>query len=145
MSRHSSWTIAILTEAQLYEHLIHGSHILHHQAVVDAYGHLSARHPDDPTIFIMSGSMAPGTVSSPADLIHYHVENSEPVDPNAKKGFQERFIHSEIYKKYPEVMSVVHSHSENVLPFAMGSVEMKPCFHIAGFLGKLRVFVVRTS
>ena len=74
-------------------------------------------------------------MSSAKDLIEYHVTDSSPVDPNAGKGFLERFIHSEIYKRFPEVNCVVHGHSEAVLPFVVGTVEMKPTFHIAGFLG----------
>lgn len=57
------------------------------------------------------------------------------VDPSSKKGYQERFIHSEIYKKFPNINSVVHSHSDAVLPYTMSGVPMKPTFHIAGFLG----------
>jgi len=117
--------------------LISANHILHHNKVVDAYGHVSLRHPSDPTIFIMSGDKAPALVSSPIDLIQYYISDSSPVDPKAKKGYQERFIHSEIYKRYPHINSVVHSHSEAVLPFTMNGVPMKPAFHIAGFLGRL--------
>jgi ribulose-5-phosphate 4-epimerase/fuculose-1-phosphate aldolase len=83
----------------------------------------------------MSADSAPALVSSPSDLVHYRVADSSPVEPGAKKGYQERFIHSEIYKRFPEVNSVVHSHSEAVLPYTMSGVPMKPAFHIAGFLG----------
>jgi ribulose-5-phosphate 4-epimerase/fuculose-1-phosphate aldolase len=83
----------------------------------------------------MSGDRAPALVSSHSDLIKYHVSNGSPVDPRANKGYQERFIHSEIYKRFPEVNSVIHSHSEAVLPYTMNGVAMKPTFHIAGFLG----------
>jgi len=84
----------------------------------------------------MSGDRAPALVSSPSDLIEYYVEDASPVDPNAKKGYQERFIHSEIYKRFPHITSVIHSHSEAVLPYTMSGVPMKPTFHISGFLGK---------
>jgi ribulose-5-phosphate 4-epimerase/fuculose-1-phosphate aldolase len=83
----------------------------------------------------MSGDRAPALVSSHSDLIKYHVSDGSPVDPRSKKGYQERFIHSEIYKRFPEVNSVIHSHSEAVLPYTMNGVAMKPTFHIAGFLG----------
>ncbi len=83
----------------------------------------------------MSGDRPPALVSSFSDLIQYHVSDSSPVDSQAKKGYQERFIHSEIYKRFPTVNSVVHSHSEAVLPYTMSGVAMKPTFHIAGFLG----------
>jgi ribulose-5-phosphate 4-epimerase/fuculose-1-phosphate aldolase len=83
----------------------------------------------------MSGDRAPALVSSHSDLIKYHVSDSNPVDPQSKKGYQERFIHSEIYKRFPEINSIIHSHSEAVLPYTMNGVAMKPIFHIAGFLG----------
>lgn len=122
--------------SQHHTTLITANHILHYNKVVDAYGHISFRDPSDASIFIMSGDKAPALVASPADLIQYWVKDSSPVDPKAKKGYQERFIHSEIYKRFSEINSVVHSHSETVLPYTMSGVPMKPAFHIAGFLGK---------
>lgn len=76
--------------AALHRKFIDGNHILHHTQVLDAYGHLSVRHPFDPQVFIMSRSMAPGTLSGPDDLIEYHVHNAEPLDPSAGQGFSER-------------------------------------------------------
>ena len=35
--------------------------------------------------------------------------------------FLERFIHSEIYKARPDVMSVVHTHSPGVIPFGVSA------------------------
>jgi ribulose-5-phosphate 4-epimerase/fuculose-1-phosphate aldolase len=84
----------------------------------------------------MSGDAAPALVSSPSNLIEYYVSDSSPVDPKAKKGYSERFIHSEIYKRFPHINSVIHSHSEAVLPYTMNGVAMQPTFHIAGFLGE---------
>lgn len=83
----------------------------------------------------MSGSVAPATISSPDDLIQYHVSDCSPVDPNAKKGYQERFIHGEIFKKFSSVNCVVHAHAEDVLPYTMNGVPLRPAFHIPGFLG----------
>lgn len=80
--------------------------------------------------------MAPAVVSSPADLIEYYVEDSATVDPEAKKGYSERFIHGELFKRFPEVNCVVHSHAEAVLPYVTSGVPLLPVFHMAGFLGK---------
>lgn len=94
----------------------------------------------------MSASVAPGLVASRADLITYHVKDASPVDPNARKGYQERYIHSEIYKRYDQTMSVVHSHSEEVLPFGIvDGVKLRPVFHIAGFLGGSSIPVILRS
>jgi ribulose-5-phosphate 4-epimerase/fuculose-1-phosphate aldolase len=94
--------------------------------VVDAYGHLSVRHPLDPKKFIMSCYIAPGTISSRSDLIEYWVNNGEPVDPNSTKGYSERYIHSEILKRFPDIHSVMHSHSDAVVPYSIsGQQEAK--------------------
>jgi ribulose-5-phosphate 4-epimerase/fuculose-1-phosphate aldolase len=89
----------------------------------------------------MSGSVAPALVESPDDLISYHVSDSSPVNPNADKGYLERFIHGELYKRYPGVNCVIHSHSEAVLPYASTQVPLVPVFHMAGFLGELSSYV----
>jgi ribulose-5-phosphate 4-epimerase/fuculose-1-phosphate aldolase len=121
---------------QLCRNFIAGSHILHYHNVLDAYGHLSFRHPSKPDTFIMSRNAAPGTITSVDDLVEYYVDNAEPVDPGAAPGFLERCIHSECYKRYPAVQSVVHSHSEAVVPYTFSGVPLRACCHMAGFLGQ---------
>ena len=116
--------------------LITANHILHNHHIVDAYGHISLRNPSDPSTFFLSHSVAPALVSSPSDIVEYRVSDASPVQEGVSEGYRERFIHSEIYKKYAGVNSVVHSHSEAVLPYGISGVEMKPCFHMAGFLGE---------
>jgi hypothetical protein len=94
--------------------LVTASHILHRHDVLDAYGHISVRSPDNAATFWMPCNMPPALVSSPDDLVEYHVESAEPVEKNAKPGYLERHIHSEIYKRFPGVNSVVHSHAGDV-------------------------------
>ncbi|KAM7207170.1 meiotically up-regulated gene 14 protein [Naviculisporaceae sp. PSN 640] len=116
--------------------LINASHILHYHSVLDAYGHISIRDPLDPSLFIMSRAIAPATISSPSDLIHYHVSDASPVSPDSPLGYSERHIHSAIYKSYPSINSVVHSHAESVIPFTvLKDIPLKPVYHMAGFLG----------
>lgn len=122
---------------QLLRDLVNANHILHYHEAVDAYGHISIRHPERPDLYIMSGYRAPALVKSRDDLIEYHVSDGSPVSPSAKKGYQERFIHGEIYKRYPEINCVVHSHAEQVLPYTMNGVSLRPAFHMAGFLGMI--------
>lgn len=121
--------------AALQRKFITGSHILHYHGVVDAYGHLSYRHPFDAEVFVMSRYIAPGTISSPDELIEYHVSTAEPLDPNSTKGYSERHIHSEVYKRHADVQAVIHSHSDSVIPYTISGVPLKPCYHMAGFLG----------
>lgn len=106
----------------LFSTLITANHILHFHNVVDAYGHISVRNPQNPETFFISKSLAPALVSSRADIEEYYVSDASPVNEGAPKGYIERFIHSEAYKKYKDVNVVIHSHSEAVIPFSIGSV-----------------------
>ena len=84
----------------------------------------------------MCGYLAPAIVTSSDDLIEYWVKDSSPIDPNAKKGYSERFIHGELFRMYPAINCVVHSHAEAVLPYVTSGVPLLPVFHMAGFLGE---------
>lgn len=85
----------------------------------------------------MCGYMPPALVETEKDLIEYYVDGSSTVDPNAARGYSERFIHGELFKRFPEIQCVVHSHAEAVIPYATGSaVPLRPMYHMAGFMGK---------
>ncbi|KAK1990434.1 class II aldolase and Adducin domain-containing protein [Colletotrichum falcatum] len=83
----------------------------------------------------MSLNVAPAQVTSPEDLIEYDIADAEPLDPNRPQGFAERRIHSEIYKRHPEINAVIHSHSEAVVPYTISGVPLKAVSHMCGFLG----------
>lgn len=120
-----------------FSDLITASHILHYHGVVDGYGHISARNPENHSTFFMARSLAPGLVESLDDLVEYYVNDGEPVRSDAPRGFLERQIHSQALKKYPTVMSVVHSHSPETIPFSITNVRMRACTSLAGFVGAL--------
>ncbi|KAK3671463.1 hypothetical protein LTR78_008741 [Recurvomyces mirabilis] len=115
--------------------LIVANHILHYHNVVDAYGHISARNPQNPETFFISKSLAPALVSCREDLEEYRVADASPVNPDAPKGYVERFIHSEIYKRYTGVHAVIHGHPEVVIPFGISSIPLRPVFHMGGVMG----------
>ncbi len=117
---------------QLSEDLAAASRILVAQGVVDGFGHVSMRHPSSPDRYLMSRSIAPALVT-PADIIEYTLD-SDPCNANGRSSFLERFIHGEIYKARPDVMSVVHSHSPSVIPFGLVDVRMQAMFHNAAFI-----------
>ncbi|OQV09635.1 Clas II Aldolase and Adducin domain-containing protein [Cladophialophora immunda] len=120
---------------QIQRDLISANHILHFTSVLDAYGHISTRHPIDASTYLMSANMAPALVSNASNLVQYRVNDSMAVDPDAPKGYIERYIHGEMYKRYPDIACVVHSHSEDVLPYAIAGVPLRAVYHMAGFLG----------
>jgi ribulose-5-phosphate 4-epimerase/fuculose-1-phosphate aldolase len=114
------------------ENLVAASRILADQGVVDAYGHVSIRHPANPNRFLMSRAIAPALVTAD-DIMEFDLD-SNPVDQRGRSMFIERFIHSEIYKARPDVNAVVHTHSPAVIPFGVTAVPMRPVMHTGAFL-----------
>ena len=119
---------------EMMEDLVAGSLILAQHGVLDAFGHVSIRHPADPERYLLSRNLAPELVTA-ADIVEYDLD-SEPVDAKAPRGFLERYIHGEIYKSRPDVGSVIHSHSPSVVPFGVTKTLMQPIYHMSGFLGR---------
>ncbi len=107
--------------------------ILAHHGVVDAYGHISHRHPTDPKRFLLSGSKSPELVE-PEDIMEFGLDG-EIADGSKMKPYLERYIHAGIYEANPEIMSVVHSHALEVLPFSISTVPLVPVIHTASHCG----------
>ncbi len=118
--------------AEFTADLAAASRILAERGVVDAFGHISHRHPDAPDRYLMSRAMAPALVT-PDDIIEYSLD-SEPCNANGRGSFLERFIHGEIYKARPDINSIAHSHSPSVIPFGLVDTKMEAMFHNAAFL-----------
>ena len=115
------------------EELAAACRILAKQGVVDAYGHVTVRSPMNPDHYFMSRNLPPALAQA-KDLVEYDLD-SQPVSANAPPGFTERYIHGEIYRARPDVMSVVHFHAPEVIPYRVTGVPLRPIFHMAGFLG----------
>jgi HCOMODA/2-hydroxy-3-carboxy-muconic semialdehyde decarboxylase len=116
----------------LIEDLVAANRILAEEGVLDAYGHVSIRHPNDPNRYLMSRSRAPILVTA-SDIMEYDLD-SNPIDPQDRRSVIERFIHGEIYKLRPDVKALIHSHSPAVIPFGITQVPMRPVAHVASFL-----------
>lgn len=117
----------------LVEKLAIANRILYDQGIVDGFGHVSVRHDTSPAHFLLSCNRAPGLVL-PEDILTYDL-NGDLAAPSDKRSYLERFIHSEIYKARPDVVAVVHSHSQSVIPFGATGQRLRPIFHMSGFLG----------
>jgi HCOMODA/2-hydroxy-3-carboxy-muconic semialdehyde decarboxylase len=116
----------------LLEDIAVGSRILADFGVVDGFGHVSARHPTNPNHFLMSRSLAPALVTAD-DIMEFDLDGN-PVDARGRAVFLERFIHAEIYRARPDVMSVVHTHSPGVIPFSVSNVPLRAMYHNPSFL-----------
>jgi HCOMODA/2-hydroxy-3-carboxy-muconic semialdehyde decarboxylase len=120
-------------DAERKADLVTAYKILVNEGILDSFGHVSARSSRDPNIFFMPRAMPPALVS-PDDLMELRVSDSQPVDPRGRRVNGERYIHGEIYKARPDVISVIHSHSQAVIPLSLTAIKMKPVVAQAGFL-----------
>ena len=117
-----------------YEDIVTANRILYHQGVVDGFGHVSVRHDKQSDHFLLARSMAPGLVTS-SDILTFDLDGNTASD-DKRTPYLERFIHGEIYRKRPDVMAIVHSHSPCVIPFGVVSgVPLRAVCHMSGFLG----------
>ena len=116
------------------EDLVTANRILAREEVVDAFGHVSIRHPEHPGRYILSQSRAPELVDT-ADLMEYTLEG-EPLDQQDRPMYSERPIHGGAYEARPDVMAVVHNHSPAVLPFGVTGVPLRPMFHMGAVVGE---------
>jgi HCOMODA/2-hydroxy-3-carboxy-muconic semialdehyde decarboxylase len=118
----------------LINDLVIANRILSNENVVDAYGHVSVRHPDDPTRFFLARSLAPEFITAD-DIMEFNLDGT-PVGPDNRAPYLERFIHGGIFEARPEVMAVVHAHAEDILPFGITTATpLRPVIHSGSFIG----------
>src|SRR5262249_56934737 len=72
------------------------SRVLANESVLDAFGHVSLRHPSDPKRYLLPRSRSPQLIE-PSDVLEFTLD-SEPVKAAAEKLFAERVIHGCIYE-----------------------------------------------
>jgi ribulose-5-phosphate 4-epimerase/fuculose-1-phosphate aldolase len=116
----------------LIEDLVAGNHILYRQGIVDGFGHASFRNPNNPDHFFIAAAIAPGRVKS-SDIVELDLDGN-PVKPDDRPQYSERFIHAEVYRARNDVNSVIHTHSPTVIPFGVTDVPLRPIVQTASFL-----------
>jgi HCOMODA/2-hydroxy-3-carboxy-muconic semialdehyde decarboxylase len=142
--RKSLMTMSTTASANLLDELVSANHILANEGVLDGFGHVSVRHDQRSDRFLIARSMAPALVQAD-DILECDFEGAVQ-DPEGRKTYVERFIHSEIYKARPDVLAVVHSHSPAIIPFGVTGARLRAICHMSGFLGSTTpIFEIRHS
>ena len=112
--------------------------ILANEGVLDAFGHVSLRHPSDPSRYLLSRSRSPGLIE-PDDVLEFTLD-SEPVATPSVQLYAERVIHGCIYEARPDVTAVCHHHAPSVMPFCIAGVPIVPVFHLGAAGGETLPF-----
>jgi ribulose-5-phosphate 4-epimerase/fuculose-1-phosphate aldolase len=124
--------------AEAREQLARANRILALEGVLDAFGHVTMRHPTDPGRYLMSRSRGCELVE-PEDILEFTLD-SELIEPPTARLYSERVIHGEVFKARPDVMAVCHHHAPSILPFCISGVELKPVFHLGATMGDVVPF-----
>ncbi|HWK97387.1 MAG TPA: class II aldolase/adducin family protein [Pseudolabrys sp.] len=113
--------------------LVVANHVLANEDVLDGFGHISMRAPDDPATYFLSRARAPELVDE-GDIVRFRLD-SEPLEGEKRSYYSERVIHGEIYKARPDVMAVCHHHAPAVMPFCIAKVPLRPVTHLGATIG----------
>jgi ribulose-5-phosphate 4-epimerase/fuculose-1-phosphate aldolase len=118
----------------LIQDLVIANRILAKEDVVDAYGHVSVRHPENPNRFLIARSVSPELVGA-EDIVELGLDG-QPAGDDKRALYLERFIHAAIFEARPDVMAVVHAHAEDTLAFGIASAtKLRPVVHSGAFIG----------
>jgi ribulose-5-phosphate 4-epimerase/fuculose-1-phosphate aldolase len=132
----------------LLAQLITAFHILHRQGLLDEYGHMvSIRNPLDKSTFFTS-SKPPNLIASIRELEQWNVADGSPVEEPVAgiervtkiSPFSEHWTHSCILDRFPDVNSVVHSHSPTMVAAGLLKIKdmddsVQATYNMAGFVG----------
>jgi HCOMODA/2-hydroxy-3-carboxy-muconic semialdehyde decarboxylase len=110
-------------EQALLDDLALANRILARQLdILDIQGHITARSLDKPDHYYIARFVSPGGATT-----EHFIENtldSVPVDGPRTDQAREIYLHGEIYKARPDVMSIVHAHTPEFVAFGMSAVPL---------------------
>lgn len=118
---------------QQLEELVLANRILAHEGVIDVFGHVSLRHPQNPERFFLSRARSPSLVER-GDIMEFDLEGRE-VSDSGHRPYAERFIHAAVYKVRPDVGGVTHHHAKAILPFTASEARLRPINHTGAVIG----------
>lgn len=113
--------------------IVQAGRILARDGILDSFGHVSARHPQSPSHYLMPRVRAAELVTD-EDVLVFDLDDSL-VSPSEARIFAERSIHGALYRARPDVMAVCHHHAPSIMPFCTSDAELAPVFHLGATMG----------
>lgn len=120
--------------SSLLTDLVIANRVLANEGVLDAFGHVSVRHPDDPGRYFIPRSRSPELIALD-DLVECTLDGT-PVKPETRSLYAERAIHGAVYETRPDVFAICHNHADPVIPFSITAVPLRPVMHVAALIGE---------
>ena len=128
----------MMTLDEARSQLTTANHILAREGVLDAFGHVSMRHPSNPARYLLARSRSPELIE-PSDILEFTLD-SQPVVPVTGFLYGERVIHGCIYQARPDVHAICHHHSRAVMPFCISGIPLQPVDHMGATMGSVIPF-----
>lgn len=121
---------SIQTAAEAIGQCVLANRILANEKVLDAFGHVAVRNPENSETFFQSRSLSPELVTA-NDVLEIDLDGKVVTDTDMRP-YAERFIYSAIFKARADVNAAVHGHPHSVIPFSTTGIPIRPIIHIAG-------------
>ena len=126
-----------MNKAMLKEKIADAILMMERAEIIDFNGHFSARLPGTPHLLINSGKSVRSALTA-ADIVTIDMDGNlvegDAVPP------MEFHIHTEIYRRRPDVQSVAHTHPLWSTLFSMTGTPVKPVIMQAALLGEIQRF-----
>jgi ribulose-5-phosphate 4-epimerase/fuculose-1-phosphate aldolase len=122
-----------VADRALLRDVVISNRILAREGVLDAFGHVSVRHPEEPGHYVIARSLGPAYVTED-DLQRFTLTGLQ-VGGDTRKPYAERAIHGAIYAARQDVLAICHNHSPSIIPFGVTRTRLRPLFHMAALLG----------
>src|SRR5258706_15191319 len=113
-----------MTTGSPFDELVTANRILAREGVVDAFGHVSIRHPRRPDRFCLSRARAPECIEA-GDIMEFTIDGGA-VEPGGRTPYPERFLHAAGYQGRPDAPAVLHNHNPAVIPFRITGARLRP-------------------
>ena len=129
-----------MTKDEARQKLIDAGRILEAEGLGDlARGHVSVRVPGDPTLFYMKPHSVGFDEITLENMVTCNLDGEKVAGGGRRHS--EVFIHSEIFKARPEVMSVIHAHPTYAVAWSVTGKPLLPVSQPAtAFAGGLPYF-----
>lgn len=95
--------------------------------ILDGFGHVSLRNPQDPNRYFIAARVAPDAVK-PGDVVQ-----RDMTQPAADS--QGLSIHDEVYKARPDVKAILYARTPEIVAFTEGSDRLRPVVNGGAFIG----------
>ena len=101
--------------------------------VMGTPGHCSQRDPDDPNVMWINNRHSSRSTVRAGEIVPYDIAAGKRIGDGVEPP-SEHFIHRELYRRFPDVNGVVHSHPEKILALSCAGYALRPLITSATFI-----------